>query len=100
MAIKKREPVDQARIEAFGDAADAQPAASPVPTSRPAPAPKKTPAGEWPEDVPRTFLLRWTDPTLPGYLAEVAALEDRTQQKVALRALRLGLDAIKAQHRP
>lgn len=108
MAIKKRGPIDQARIEAFGNAADAPrqaAAAAPEPTPA-AKAPKtvaarpdEPTAGEWPEDTPKTFLLRWgSDPELPPLLAEVAKLEDRTMQKTALRALRRGLEAIRSDH--
>lgn len=108
MAIKKRGPIDQARIEAFGNAADvpSQPtpaAAEPTPAAKApktvAPRPDKPAAGEWPEDTPKTFLMRWgSDPELPLLLAEVAKLEDRTLQKTALRALRRGLEAIRADH--
>ncbi|WHE37790.1 hypothetical protein [Microbacterium sp. BDGP8] len=106
MAIKKRAPIDQARIEAFGNAADApaqsapaaaEPAAKTPKTA--APRPDKPASGEWPEGTPKTFLVRWgSDPDLPPLLAEVAALEDRTMQKTALRALRRGLEAIRAEH--
>ncbi|MGZ0069707.1 hypothetical protein [Microbacterium arborescens] len=108
MAIKKRAPIDQAAIEAFGNAADAPrqqaPAAvEPAPAAKApktvAPRPDKPTAGEWPEGTPKTFLLRWgSEPELPPLLAEVAALEDRTMQKTALRALRRGLEAIRAEH--
>ena len=106
MAIKKRPPVDQARIEAFGAAAE-QPAGSPQPgTSRTStvkrqPASRTTrkeTAGEWPADVPKTFLIRWSDPALATELAEVSALEDRSQHKTALRALQRGLEALRAEH--
>lgn len=100
MAIKKRASVDPARIEAFGDAAD-------IPPNAPAadPRPAKTPTaatppsgGGWPADLPRTFLLRWPDPELRRELEEVANLEDRTLHKTAVRAMRLGIEALKAQH--
>ncbi|MDF2917993.1 MAG: hypothetical protein K0S70_2210 [Microbacterium sp.] len=103
MAIKKRGPIDQARIEAFGDAADTPSQPDPAPAAKAprtvAPRPDKPTAGEWPEGTPKTFLVRWgSDPELPPLLAEVAALEDRTMQKTALRALRRGLEAIRAEH--
>jgi len=100
MAIKKREPVDQARIEAFGAAADVPPEV-PAANARPPKAPTAaTPAsdGGWPADLPRTFLLRWPDPELRRELEEVANLEDRTLHKTAVRAMRLGIEALKAQH--
>lgn len=107
MAIKKRRPaVDPAAIEAFGAAAD-QPVVSesvqsaPAPAPEPAPvpaAPKATAAKGWPDGVPRSHLVRWPDPELARLLAEVAALEDRSQQRTALRALRRGLEAIRADH--
>ena len=100
MAIRKREPVDHARIEAFGAAADTPPAA-PAADVRPVKAPASaTPPsdGGWPADLPRTFLLRWPDPELRRDLEEVANLEDRTLHKTAVRAMRLGIVALKAQH--
>ncbi|RLK46429.1 hypothetical protein [Microbacterium telephonicum] len=106
MAIKKRTPVDPAKIEAFGAAADAPTqeveAPAPAPKAQPAsrPAPRATSAGEWPEGTSKTFLLRWSkNPELPALLAEVAELEDRTQQKTALRALQRGLEVIRAEHK-
>lgn len=100
MAIKKRPSVDPARIEAFGAAADMPPDASAVDV-RPANTPTAaTPPGEggWPAGLPRTFLLRWPDPQLRRELEEVANLEDRTLHKTAVRAMRLGIEALKAQH--
>lgn len=100
MAIKKREPVDQARIEAFGAAADLPPDAPAVearPTKTAAAAAPPSDRG-WPADLPRTFLLRWPDPELRRELEEVANLEDRTLHKTAVRAMRLGIEALKAQH--
>lgn len=120
MAIKKRPPVDLARIEAFGAAADApaaRPAAAPAPatpepaTPRTVPAkraPRQTPApsaaraepkpGEWPEDLARSILIRYSAPSLAIDLAEVARLEQRSQHKTALRALERGLEALRADH--
>lgn len=105
MAIKKRRPaVDPAAIEAFGAAADQPDVDARVQTgpesktSPTPPAPKVTASTSWPEGVPRSHLVRWSDPELAQLLAEVAALEDRSQQKTALRALRRGLEAIRADH--
>lgn len=105
MAIKKRRPaVDPAAIEAFGAAAD-QPnvgaSAQPAPETQTAPAPtapKAMTTKEWPQGVPRSHLVRWPDPEFAQLLAEVSALEDRSQQRTALRALRRGLEAIRADH--
>ena len=96
MAIKKRPQPDQSRIEAFGAAAD-----EPVtPTPAPATAPTRAaaPAGEWPADVPKSMLIRWPDAALATELAQVAALEDRSQHKTALRALQRGLEILRAEH--
>ncbi len=99
MAIKKREPIDQARLEAFAAGADT-PAVQPATvTPRPVaatPAASPEPSG-WPAGVPRTFLLRWNAPDMPQELAEIAALEDRSQHKMALKAMRLGLEALRAE---
>jgi hypothetical protein len=103
MAIKKRPQVDpetEAKIEAFGAAAE-----SPAPTPAAAPArttPARTPRtaarkpAERSGEIAKTFLVRWPDDELPLLLAEVSALEDRSQHAVALRALRRGLEAMKA----
>jgi hypothetical protein len=103
MAIKKRPQVDpetEAKIEAFGAAAEnpapAQArAAAPARTARTAGAAARKTA-ERTGDVAKTFLVRWPDDELPLLLAEVSALEDRSQHAVALRALRRGLEAMKA----
>jgi hypothetical protein len=105
MAIKKRPQVDpetEAKIEAFGAAAEnpaptpaPAPAAAPARTTRAASAAARKPA-ERTGDVAKTFLVRWPDDELPLLLAEVSALEDRSQHAVALRALRRGLEAMKA----
>jgi hypothetical protein len=105
MAIKKRPPVDpekEAKIEAFGAAAES-------PAREPAPAPAVAPAraartastaarkpAERSGEVAKTFLVRWPDAELPLLLAEVSALEDRSQHAVAIRALRRGLEAMKS----
>ena len=99
MAIKKRGPIDQARLEEFAAGADT-PAVQPAPVASPrpvAPTPAAAPeASGWPAGVPRTFLLRWNAPDMPQELAEIAALEDRSQHKIALKAMRLGLEALRA----
>ena len=82
----------------------AQPCSSPAPAPKAQqasrPTPRATSAGEWPEGTSKTFLLRWgKNPELPALLAEVAELEDRTQQKTALRALQRGLEVIRAEHK-
>lgn len=106
MAIKKRTPVDPAKIEAFGAAADAptEPLQASAPESKAQPAARTTTrttsTGEWPEGTSKTFLLRWgKNPELPALLAEVAELEDRTLQKTAVRALQRGLEVIRAEHK-
>lgn len=111
MAIKTRKPIDPAAVEAFGAAPDApaSDAAPPVTLSSPeppAPQPPRTRAVAPVEDAPvmwtrgvaRTITLRYADPTLPQLLAEIAALDERSQHKVALRALRRGLDELKREH--
>lgn len=103
MAIKKRAQAEQAAIEAFGAAADtpgesAPTVPEPAPQHAATPAPKRL-AGEWPANVPKSLLIRWPDARLPVELAEVAALEDRSQHKTALRALQRGLEVLRAEHR-
>lgn len=103
VAIKRRtDPATEAKIEAFGAGAEAVLArAEPilVPTesaksSTPRPSTQKTISRT--EEVAKTFLIRYPDESLPRLLAEVAQLDDRSQHATALRALRRGLDAIKA----
>lgn len=109
MGIRKRPTIDPAAIERFGDAADApmtsaEPAAaSPVVAelaekATAASKPRAGTTGEWPIGVGRTLTVRWTEPSLAEELAEVAALEDRSQHKTALRALQRGLEVIRAEH--
>ncbi len=100
MAIKRRtDPATEAAIEAFGAGAEA-PIAPEAPTAKPARAAAARPAAKKPsaraEDVAKTFLIRYPDESLPLLLAEVAQLEDRSQHAVAIRALRRGLNAMKA----
>lgn len=104
MAIKRRtDPATEAAIEAFGAGAEAPtaPAVAPeAPAAKPARAAATRPAAKKPaarpEDVAKTFLIRYPDESLPLLLAEVAQIEDRSQHAVVLRALRRGLDAMKA----
>ncbi|PPF66137.1 hypothetical protein C5C18_12005 [Rathayibacter tritici] len=113
MGIRKRPATDLAAIDRFGDAADAPstPAllpASPASTTQEVAEPAAKTSGvaksstgtarKWPSGVGRTLLVRWPDPALAKELAEVAALEDRSQHKTALRALQRGLEAIRAEH--
>jgi hypothetical protein len=103
MAIKRRtDPATEAKIEAFGAGADVPVpppavAAAPAKPDRAAAARPATPrVAPRSEDVAKTFLIRYPDETLPLLLVEVAQLEDRSQHAVALRALRRGLEAMKA----
>lgn len=111
MAIKTRKPIDPAAVEAFGAAADAptRDAGPPATPSTPEPsaplpararptAPVDDAPATWPRGVARTITLRYADPTLPQLLAEIAALDERSQHKVALRALCRGLDELKREH--
>lgn len=115
MAIKSRKAVDPAAIEAFGDAADSPANVGPAP--EPASAAPTAPGADttavrrapgrarttptravergWPVGVAKTVTLRYSDPELPELLAEIAALDDRSQHNTALRALRRGLDELK-----
>jgi len=97
MAMKRRPPVDQSRIEAFGAAADAPTeavTAKPA-VAKPVRAAARTTVGEWPAGVPRSILIRLTTPAIALELAEVAALDDCSQQKTAQRALEMGLQALR-----
>lgn len=101
MGIKRRtDPATEAKIEAFGAGAEAPvPSMQPVPTKSvraAATRPATHEALPWPEDLAKTFLIRYPEASLPLLLAEVAQLEDRSQHAVALRALRRGLEAMKA----
>jgi hypothetical protein len=106
MAIKKRTQQErdrEARIEAFGAAAEvsteptpvaqaAVPAAALSGDRQPASA-----AGEsrsWPKNA----LIRYPNEELPKLLAEVAALEERTHHATTLRALRRGLEVLREEH--
>lgn len=108
MAIKKRPRA--ADIEKFGDAAEAAP---PAPAMPPAAEPareeelfqapvRRTPTAAerrqrrsatepWPEDLAKTTLIRYPDPSLPKQLLEVSDLLERSQHDTAVRAMRRGL---------
>jgi hypothetical protein len=99
MAIKRRtDRATEAAIEAFG--AGAETPATPAAPAKPARAATAPPAvkkvAPRSEDLAKTFLIRYPDESLPLLLAEVAVLEDRTLHGTALRALRRGLNAMKA----
>jgi hypothetical protein len=110
MAIKKRTQQErdrEARIEAFGAAAEARsneaaPAAAPAAPVAPAaatsgdrqPAPVAGEQRAWPKNA----LIRYPNEDLPKLLAEVAALEERTHHATTLRALRRGLEVLRDEH--
>ncbi|ALD14381.1 hypothetical protein GW571_15165 (plasmid) [Clavibacter capsici] len=109
MAIKKRTQQErdrEARIEAFGAAADAhggEPA--PVPASVPVAPPaaaagdrQPTPSAGEARTWPKNALIRYPNDELPKLLAEVAALEERTHHATSLRALRRGLEVLREEH--
>ena len=110
MAIKKRTQQErdrEARIEAFGAAAEPRAseavvasvpepvaqAATPLGDRRPAP------TGGEPRTWPKNALIRYPNDELPRLLAEVAALEERTHHATTLRALRRGLEILREEHR-
>jgi len=109
MAIKKRTQQErdrEARIEAFGAAAEAR-SNEPAPALAPEPAaPSAAPSGDrqpapavgeqrpWPKNA----LIRYPNEDLPKLLAEVAALEERTHHATTLRALRRGLEVLRDEH--
>lgn len=109
MAIKKRTPVESKQldeaIEQFGNAADTI-----VEPQPPAPTPKqavykpvtkarvRVPApSRAEEDQAATMLIRWPDASLPTLLAEVSDADERSKHATALRALRRGLEAMRAE---
>lgn len=113
MAIKKRTPVESKQldeaIEQFGNAADT--IVEPQPQPQP-PAPTPKPAVYKPvskarvrvsapsraeEDQAATMLIRWPDASLPTLLAEVSDADERSKHATALRALRRGLEAMRAE---
>lgn len=109
MAIKKRTPVDRASqleaIEAFGDGAErpVEPQSSPIAQAVTQPPLVTAPLAQspvdpgWPDGVAKTFLIRYSDPSMPLGLAELARLEDRSQHASALRALRRGIEVLTAE---
>ena len=105
MTIKKRPPVDRvaqaAAIEAFGAAAETAPPATarPAPQTRTVPSPREAAASResWPTGVAKTLLIRYPDPELPALLEELSHLDERSQHAIAVRALRRGLDALRAE---
>lgn len=98
MAIKKRPVValDNAAVEAFGEAADApveQAGQSKhVPTS---PLHGSPEVGTWPEGVSKTFLLRYPDASIPIAIEELQDLVGRNKHQTVLLALRRGIDALR-----
>jgi hypothetical protein len=107
MAIKKRTQQErdrEARIEAFGAAAEANskeptPVAQPVaPAAAPSADRAPAPAAGEPRSWPKNALIRYPNEDLPKLLAEVAALEERTHHATTLRALRRGLEVLRDEH--
>lgn len=97
MAIRKRpsgRKVDEAAIEAFASAAESDESGKIYsPTQSPARR-GRVPSSGWPDNVARSLLVRYPDPELPVLLAEVAALEERSNNATAVRALRRGLEVL------
>jgi hypothetical protein len=110
MAIKKRTQQErdrEARIEAFGAAAEPR-GSEAVVASVPEPVVQEaTPSGDRqpaptagePRTWPKNALIRYPNDELPRLLAEVAALEERTHHATTLRALRRGLEILREEHR-
>ncbi|GAB3306010.1 hypothetical protein GCM10027427_35650 [Pseudoclavibacter terrae] len=98
MAIRKRpsgRKVDEAAIEAFASAAESDSTGAGNPSLHPQPARRgRVPSSGWPDNVARSLLVRYPDPELPALLAEVAALEERSNNATAVRALRRGLEVL------
>lgn len=121
MAIKRRErpAVDSAAIDEFGDAADA-----PIEEQAPAPGSveaatidlkqahvksmallrsvKRTDAviagpGTWPEDLAKSFLLRYPDPSIPLEIEQLQEILGRSKHQTIILALRRGIDALRAE---
>ena len=93
MGIKRRTPEEtNAAIEAFGAAADTAP-----PTGGVAPASSSTPRSTaWPEDLPKSILLKFKDPEDVRLLRVLVEKLDRSQHDTALRAFRKGIEAMLA----
>lgn len=113
MAIKKRTQQErdrEARIEAFGAAAESrsnEPAPTPAteavasaaaPTTAPSGDRPPTPSAGESRTWPKNALVRYPNDELPKLLAEVAALEERTHHATTLRALRRGLEVLRDEH--
>lgn len=123
MAIKRRErpALDSAAIDSFGEAADTPPerqtpsrtAAAALPSAPATDASASSPqtplppsigrqpkaatvrANDWPDDLSKTFLLRYPDPAIPKEIAELAELIGRNKHQTTLLALRRGIDALR-----
>ncbi len=54
--------------------------------------------GTVPDQLSECGRNRVSAPDMPQELAEIAALEDRSQHKIALKAMRLGLEALRTEH--
>lgn len=98
MAIRKRpggRKVDEAAIEAFASAADGDSSGQDHSQAQmQSPRRGRVPSSGWPDNVARSLLVRYPDPELPALLAEVAALEERSNNATAVRALRRGLQIL------
>lgn len=98
MAIRKRpseRKVDEAAIEAFASAAEVDSPANGHSAPQLQVARRgRVPSSGWPDNVARSLLVRYPDPELPALLAEVAALEERSNNATAVRALRRGLEIL------
>lgn len=99
MAIKKRArpALDSEAIDSFGEAAEVPVEPVKEPTLRqPAPSPAVPPvAVGWPEGMPKTFLLRYPDATLPAEIEELHRLLGRNKHQTVLLALRRGIDVLR-----
>lgn len=98
MAIRKRpsgRKADEAAIEAFASAAESDNSVEePWPLHQQPARRGRVPSSGWPDNVARSLLVRYPDPELPALLAEVAALEERSNNATAVRALRRGLEVL------
>lgn len=99
MAIRKRPAptaLDNAAIEAFGDAADvrAEPSRATKPTATSG-AQLSAGEGTWPEGISKTFLLRYPDASIPVAIEELQDLIGRNKHQTVLLALRRGIDALR-----
>jgi len=108
MAIKRRDKpaIDSAAIDSFGEAADAPtPSATVVAVPATKAAPRTVPvaasgtASEWPSGMPKTFLLRYPDPSIPVAIEELQELVGRNKHQTVLLALHRGIDALRREAR-